>query len=215
MELQDKVTVVLTKHGANVLNNRNKEYNDKFPKARRLRTDYDVGMFLSDNLFNIINTFKDHFNPESYVCFTNIIPEIKGIEVDELRVLGKLENLKLGTDKLNLVSKYLERLGVKFEDFSMTMGPVKITPCTPNLTRGKHGDIQVKIYTAVFSNGKLVSIFEGQPMPVNIPEEKEDPDKSVSMEEYDMMSNAYKEAFDECTRLKDKLAKIQKLIKDK
>ncbi len=124
-------------------------------------------------------------------------------------------NLKLEPDKLNLVSEYLERLGVKFEDFSMTMGPVKITPCTPNLTRGKHRDIQVKICTGVFSNGKLVSIFEGQPTPVNIPAEKEDPDESVSMEEYDMMSNAYKEAFDECTRLKDKLTRIQELIKDK
>ena len=58
MELQDRVTVVLTKHGANVLNNQNKEYNDKFPKAERRRTDYDVGMFLSDSLFNIINTFR-------------------------------------------------------------------------------------------------------------------------------------------------------------
>ena len=36
----------------------------------------------------------------------------------------------------------------------------------------------------------------------------------VSMTVYDMMANAYKEAFDECTRLKDKLAKIQKLIKE-
>ena len=37
----------------------------------------------------------------------------------------------------------------------------------------------------------------------------------VSIESYDMMSNAYKEAFDECTRLKAKLARIQELIKDK
>lgn len=36
----------------------------------------------------------------------------------------------------------------------------------------------------------------------------------VSMTAYDMMSNAYKEAFDECTRLKAKLARIQELIKD-
>ena len=76
MELQDRVTVVLTKHGANVLNNQNKEYNDKFPKAERRRTDPDVGMFLSVSLFNIINTFKDHFNPGSCFCFTNILPEI-------------------------------------------------------------------------------------------------------------------------------------------
>lgn len=36
----------------------------------------------------------------------------------------------------------------------------------------------------------------------------------VSMTVYDMMANAYKEAFDECTRLKAKLAKIQELIKE-
>lgn len=39
-------------------------------------------------------------------------------------------------------------------------------------------------------------------------------EESVSMEEYNMMSNAYKEAFDECTRLKAKLARIQELIKE-
>lgn len=36
----------------------------------------------------------------------------------------------------------------------------------------------------------------------------------VSMTVYDMMANAYKEAFDECTRLKAKLARIQELIKE-
>lgn len=37
----------------------------------------------------------------------------------------------------------------------------------------------------------------------------------VSMTDYEMLANAYKEAFDECTRLKAKLARIQELIKDK
>lgn len=69
MELQDEVTVVLTQHGANVLNKQNKEHNDKFPNEKSLRTDHTAGELLSDNLFNIINTFKDHFNPESYACF--------------------------------------------------------------------------------------------------------------------------------------------------
>lgn len=36
----------------------------------------------------------------------------------------------------------------------------------------------------------------------------------VSMTAYEMLANAYKEAFDECTRLKDKLTRIQELIKD-
>lgn len=36
----------------------------------------------------------------------------------------------------------------------------------------------------------------------------------VSMTAYEMLANAYKEAFDECTRLKAKLARIQELIKD-
>ena len=104
MELQDRVTVVLTQHGANVLNKQNKEHNDKFPNEKSLRTDHTAGELLSDNLFNIINTFKDHFNPESYACFKNIIPEIKGIEVDKLRFrecinsdnIKKEENERLG-----------------------------------------------------------------------------------------------------------------------
>lgn len=37
----------------------------------------------------------------------------------------------------------------------------------------------------------------------------------VSMTAYEMLANAYKEAFDECTRLNAKLARIQELIKDK
>lgn len=36
----------------------------------------------------------------------------------------------------------------------------------------------------------------------------------VSMTAYEMLANAYKEAFDECTRLKAKLARIQELIKE-
>lgn len=36
----------------------------------------------------------------------------------------------------------------------------------------------------------------------------------VSMTVYEMLANAYKEAFDECTRLKAKLARIQELIKE-
>lgn len=36
----------------------------------------------------------------------------------------------------------------------------------------------------------------------------------VSMTDYEMLANAYKEAFDECTRLKAKLARIQELIKE-
>lgn len=85
MELQDRVTVVLTKYGANVLNKQNKEYNDKFPKAECRRTDYAVGELLSDHLFNIIDTFKDHFHIGTMACFMNIIPEIKGIDVNTLR----------------------------------------------------------------------------------------------------------------------------------
>lgn len=36
----------------------------------------------------------------------------------------------------------------------------------------------------------------------------------VSMTAYEMLANAYKEAFDECTRLKYKLTRIQELIKE-
>lgn len=101
MELQDRVTVVLTKYGANVLNKQNKEYNDKFPKAERRRTDYAVGELLSDYLFNIIDTFKDHFHIGTMACFMNIIPEIKGIDVDMLRFWEHInsDNTKKEEDK--------------------------------------------------------------------------------------------------------------------
>lgn len=184
MELQDRVTVVLTKYGANVLNKQNKEYNDKFPKSERRRTDYAVGELLSDYLFNIIDTFKDHFHIGRMTCFMNIIPEIKGIQESKWRVLGDLENLKLRTDKLNLEREYLERLGVTFKGDKMIMGQVKVTADTPNSTRGKHGDIRVKICTGVFLNGKLVSIFDREPTPVNIPAEK---DEFVSLAAYEIL----------------------------
>ena len=42
----------------------------------------------------------------------------------------------------------------------------------------------------------------------------ESEEEFVSMTAYEMLANAYKEAFDECTRLKAKLARIQELIKE-
>ena len=183
MELQDRVTVVLTKHGANVLNNQNKEYNDKFPKAERRRTDYDVGMFLSDSLFNIINTFKDHFNPGSCVCFTNIIPEIKGIEVDELRFRKHInsENTKKEEDKR--LGVFAKEGAFRFNGFLFAIDTLEKFSCP------------------IISTDHMIVKLDKR-------------EEFVSIEAYDMMSNAYKEAFDECTRLKAKLARIQELIKD-
>lgn len=222
MELQDRVTVTLTEHGAKILNEINNEFNDRCKKVKPFKTDYKEGDEVTDCLHEIINRFEGQFSVGSNVCFRNLRPADsttpKGrTDMDKINIREKLKNFELDIKKLKIddsTRKYLDQLGVIFEQDSMIMGPVKLTAENPNLTRGKHGDIQVKICTGVFSNGKLVSIFEGQPTPVNIPAEKEDPDESVSMEEYDMMSNAYKEAFDECTRLKDKLARIQELIKD-
>lgn len=101
MELQDRVTVTLTEHGAKILNKINNEFNDRCKKVKPFKTDYKEGDLFTSELYDIINTFKDHFNPESYVCFTNIIPEIKGIEVDELRFRKHInsENTKKEEDK--------------------------------------------------------------------------------------------------------------------
>lgn len=183
MELQDRVTVVLTKHGANVLNNRNKEYNDKFPKARRLRTDYDVGMFLSDNLFNIINTFKDHFNPESYVCFTNIIPEIKGIEVDKLRFLKHINSENTKKEEDGHLGVFAKEGSFRFNGFLFALDTLENFSCP------------------IISTDHMIVKLDKR-------------EEFVGIESYEMLGNAYKEAFDECTRLKDKLARIQELIKD-
>lgn len=132
MELQDRVTVTLTEHGAKILNEINKKFNDRYPKIKLFKTDYKGGDLFTSELYDLINSFNGHFNPGCYVCFKNIVPAEPPKDI-----------FKSGTCK-----------------------------------------------------------------------GREDPDESVSMEEYDMMSNAYKEAFDECTRLKDKLARIQELIKD-
>ena len=101
MELQDRVTVTLTEHGAKILNKCNKEFNDRYPKIKLFKTDYKGGDLFTRELYDIINIFKDHFGPGCYICFTNIIPEIKGIEVDELRFRKHInsENTKKEEDK--------------------------------------------------------------------------------------------------------------------
>lgn len=224
MELQDRVTVVLTQHGANVLNNKNKEYNEKFPDSDCLRTDHAAGEFLSDRLFNIIDTFKDHIHLGGIVCFKYITPEIKGIELDKLRVRQKLENFKLKLDKLDvdginkimkdLTRQYLERLGVNFEGDTMIMGPVKLTAENTNLTRDKHKNVTIKRCVGVFTDGILTSMYTGDLMPTEIPEEKKDNEEYVSMTVYGMMANAFDAAMDEITMLRAKLKRIQEVIKE-
>lgn len=78
----------------------------------------------------------------------------------------------------------------------------------------KSKSITIKRCIGVFSDGKLVSIHMGGHTPVDIPEENKSNDGFVSIDVYDMMCNAYKEAFDECTRLKAKLKNIQEIVKE-
>lgn len=183
MELQDRVTVTLTEHGANVINNQNKEYNDKFPKAERRRTDYVVGELLSDHLFNIIDTFKDHFRIGTMACFMNIIPEIKGIEVDELRFWEYInsENTKKEEDKR--LGVFAKEGAFRFNGFFFDIDALENFSCP------------------IISTDHMIVKLDKR-------------EEFVSIESYEMLANAYKEAFDECTRLKDKLTRIQELIKE-
>lgn len=138
-------------------------------------------------------------------------------DMDKINIREKLKNFELDIKKLKIddsTRKYLDQLGVIFEQDSMIMGPVKLTAENPNLIRGKHKEVTTKKCVGVFTDGVLTSLYTGDLMPTDIPEEKKDNDEFVSMTDYEMLANAYKEAFDECTRLKYKLTRIQELIKE-
>ncbi|WP_303223978.1 hypothetical protein [Butyricimonas faecihominis] len=74
MELQDRVTVTLTEHGAKKLNECNKYFNDRCPKLKPFKTDYKAGDEVTDCLHEIINRFEGQFSVGSDVCFRNLRP---------------------------------------------------------------------------------------------------------------------------------------------
>lgn len=75
MELQDRVTVTLTEHGARKLNEYNKKFNDRIPSAKKpFKTDYKEGDLLTSDLYDIINRFDGEFFIGCNVCFKNIVP---------------------------------------------------------------------------------------------------------------------------------------------
>lgn len=74
MELQDRVTVTLTEHGAKKLNECNKDFNDRCPKLKPFKTDYKAGDEVTDCLHEIINRFDGQFSVGSNVCFRNLRP---------------------------------------------------------------------------------------------------------------------------------------------
>ena len=183
MELQDRVTVTLTEHGAKILNKISKELNDRCKNVKPFKTDHKKGDLLTSELYDIISIFKDHFGPGCYICFTNIIPEIKGIEVDALRFWEHInsENTKKEEDK---------RLGVFAKEGSFRFNGFLFAL-----------DTLEKFSCPIISTDHMIVKLDKR-------------EEFVSIESYEMLGNAYKEAIDECTRLKYKLARIQELIKE-
>ena len=161
MELQDRVTVTLTGHGARILNERNKEFNNRWPKMKPFKTDYKEGDLFTSELHDIINSFEGHFHVGCNVCFKNITPAEKES--------SKSENIK--KESLN------------FNGFLFAIDTLEKFSCP------------------IISTDHMIVKLDKR-------------EEFVSIESYEMLGNAYKEAFDECTRLKAKLARIRKVIKE-
>lgn len=183
MELQDRVTVVLTQYGANVLNKQNKEHNDKFPNEKSLRTDHAAGELLSDHLFNIIDTFKEHFHIGRMACFKNIIPEIKGIEVDKLRFWEHINSENTKKEENERLGLFAKEGAFRFNGFLFALDTLENFSCP------------------LISTDNIIVKLDKR-------------EEFVSIEEYEMLSNAYNESFEECARLKAKLKNIQEIVKE-
>lgn len=183
MELQDRVTVTLTEHGAKILNERNRMAN-KISHLNSARTDYKEGDLITSHFDVILDIFKNEFYVGNHkFCFKNITPAEHPKDVfksgtckGRIEMKQPDESLHIALDKM-IIRKFLEGFDCGIFNDVMVMGPVTIR-----------------------STGKA---------------SRKEKDEFVSMTVYEMLANAYKEAFDECTRLKDKLARIQELIKDK
>ena len=182
MELQDRVTVVLTQYGANVLNQKNKEFNDMCPKIKPLKTNYKEGDLFTSNLYDIINSFKEEFGVGCHVCFKNIVPAEHPKDIfksgtckERIEMKQPNESSRIALDKM-IIRKFLEGFDCRIFNDVMVMGPVTIR-----------------------STGKA---------------SRKEKDEFVSMTVYEILVNAYNDIFDECIKLKSKLARIQEVIKD-
>lgn len=143
MELQDRVTVTLTEHGAKILNKCNKEFNDRYPKIKLFKTDYKGGDLFTSELYDIINSFNGHFNPGCYVCFTNIVPaeHPKDIPADKI----KSDKMVIDSEKM-IIRKFLEGFDCRIFNDVMVMGPVTIRATGKASRKEKDEFVSMTVY---------------------------------------------------------------------
>lgn len=152
MELQDRVTVTLTEHGAKILNKCNKEFNDRYPKIKLFKTDYKGGDLFTSELYDIINSFNGHFNPGCYVCFKNIVPaelpkEIFKSGTCKGRIVMKQpdESLHIALDKM-IIRKFLEGFDCRIFNDVIAMGPVTIRATGEASRKEKDEFVSMTVY---------------------------------------------------------------------
>ena len=133
MELQDEVTVTLTKRGARKLNDRNNELNNKCTiNIDLLKTDYKEGDLLTSKLHEIIDTFDGQFVIDYTFCLKNIVPAEHPKDVFKGgtckgRIVMKQpdESSRIALDKM-IIRKFLEGFDCRIFNDVMVMGPVTI-----------------------------------------------------------------------------------------
>lgn len=73
MELNDQVKVTLTAYGASVLNEDNKQWKERYPKAfSSEKTDYKEGDIYENQLWCILGRFTDSFQAGRQIPFTDL-----------------------------------------------------------------------------------------------------------------------------------------------
>ena len=75
IDLNDKVSVVLTKYGAEVLNANNEEMENKCPSIAR-KTDYKEGDIYEDQLWSVLGDFEGCF----YIGHKMVFNQLKKVK---------------------------------------------------------------------------------------------------------------------------------------
>lgn len=152
MELQDRVTVTLTKHGAKILNKRNRMAN-KISHLNSARTDYKEGDLITSHFDVILDIFKNEFYVGNHkICFKNITPvqhpkDIFKSGTCKGRIVMKQpdESLHIALDKM-IIRKFLEGFDCRIFNDVIAMGPVTIRATGEASRKEKDEFVSMTVY---------------------------------------------------------------------
>ena len=153
MELQDEVTVTLTKRGARKLNDRNKELNNKCTiNIDLLKTDYKEGDLLTSKLHEIIDIFDGEFGIDYTFCFKNIVPAEHPTDIfksgtckGRIEMKQPDESSRIALDKM-IIRKFLEGFDCGIFNDVMVMGPVTIRSTGKASRKEKDEFVSMTVY---------------------------------------------------------------------